>query len=378
MFNSESMRVHDDQPEKRKRGQGKGSNFFLLGHDVWDRLLTAKTDNRLNLIIAYLVLLAGTGSNQRLTKWSAKACEDHTGLGKPRAKHAIEELIAANLVKRTDSSTRLMPQYELPELPADAEPIFLPVALVTGLGNETPILRRVRETGDPMLLIMLIDLYALVDTDATHGVPIKNLREGAADTTTSSRKIADVGAHAVWALTRGSSRQAQGPWCSRHHVKVKDNTAAWRDFWNRLDLLKQIGAIWYEPWVFDGQGLDAEPLMPVDPTGFYAVANADDEAKLTRLAFDASRALITEERAYLFDRNAADFFLPLTLHRQPPALWSIARLRVEADSPGRRLAWKRRRVLVEQHLQGFGQLLVDAEASRFNQPMRVGSMARTN
>ena len=370
--------MDDDQPEKRKRGQGKGSNFFLLGHDVWDRLLAAKTDNRLNLIIAYLVLLAGTGSDQRLTKWSAKACEDHTGLGKPRAKHAIEELIAAGLVKRTSSSTRLMPQYELPELPADAEPIFLPVALVTGLGNETPVLRRVRETGDTLLLIMLIDLYALIDIDATHGVPIKNLREGAPGNGTSSRKIADVGAHAVWALTIGGSRQAQGTWCSRHYVKAKDETAAWQALWSRLDLLKQIGAIWYEPWIFDGQSLDAEPLMPVDPAGLYTVADADDEAKLTRLAFDTSRSLITEERAYLFDRNEADFFLPLTLHRQQPALWSVARLRVEADSPGRRLAWKKRRVLIEQYLQGFGQLLADAEASRFNRPMRAISMAQTD
>ena len=53
---------------------------------------------------------------------------------------------------------------------AAQEPIFLPVQLVTGLAGETPVLKRVREAGDPMLVRMLIDLYGLVQIDAAGAV----------------------------------------------------------------------------------------------------------------------------------------------------------------------------------------------------------------
>lgn len=94
MLDSGTVAMDDSEAEKRVRGKGRGSNFFALGHEVKDQLWSMPTTNRLNLVIAYLVLLAGTGSDHRLTKWSAKACEEYTGLGKPRAKHAIGELVA--------------------------------------------------------------------------------------------------------------------------------------------------------------------------------------------------------------------------------------------------------------------------------------------
>lgn len=361
------------QSEKRVRGQGRGSSFFALGHDVWQRLWTVETTNRLNLIITYLVLLAGTGSDHRLTKWSAKACEEHTGLGKPRAKHAIEELISAGLSKRTPSSTRMTPQYELLPLPPEADPIFLPVALVTGLVGEASMLRRVRETGDVLMLRMLIDLYGLISLDGTHGIPLQALYNGKAGPNQSpARKIADVGAHAVWAVSRGSWRGAAGDWAQFHRIQASENDVAWRPFWDRLDLLKQVGAIWYEPWLFDGEELDAEPLFPLDPAGFYPVAAPSDEARLTSLAYDVARSLVGDERAYVFDNAAADFYVPLTLHRKQPAYREVARLRVEADTPGRRLSWRRRRTLIEQHLQGYQQMLDDATNSNFNRPMQLG------
>src|SRR3546814_17498201 len=69
-----------------------------------------ETGNRLNLVTAFIVLLAGTGSDHQLTKWSAKACEQHNGMGKPRAKVAIDELIQHGFVARTERSTKLYPQ----------------------------------------------------------------------------------------------------------------------------------------------------------------------------------------------------------------------------------------------------------------------------
>jgi hypothetical protein len=362
----------DPTEAKRTRGRGRGGGFFALSHEIWETLWTAETTNRLTFVIVYLVLLAGTGSDHRLTKWSARACEQYTGLGKPRAKQAIEELIEAGLVTRTDASTRMLPQYELPSLPLEVEPIFLPVALVTGLAGEASMLRRIRETGDALALRMLIDLYAAVSLDATHGIPIDMLHGGRIEGgTPTARKIAEVGAHAVWALTEGSWRHAGGDWTSLHRVNVSDTKSAWAPFWGRLDLLKQIGAIWFEAWVFDGDELDAEPLFPLDASGFYAVAKPTDEAELTRAAFEVSRALVGEERSYVFDHADANFYLPLTAHHRAPAYRQVARLRVEADTPGRRLAWKRRRTLIEQYQQAFAHLQQQVDEGTYGSPLRT-------
>lgn len=365
-----------EDAEKKTRGKGRGSNFFALSREVWGRLWAVETTNRLNLILTYLVLLAGTGSDHRLTKWSAKACEQYLGLGKPRAKHAIEELIAAQLAKLTDKATKLAPQYELTALPVEVEPIFLPVQIVTGFSGETPILRRVRETGDALLLRMLIDLYGMVALDATFGIPIQNLRGGGhGDKQPSARKIASVGAHALWAIKGGNMRSGWGEWMKCHYVEGKKGTPGdWSFFWARLDLLTQIGALYFEPWLFESDALDAEPLMPLDASGYYAVASSTEEARLTRCALTAARALVTEERPYIMDNVDADFFVPLTLHQQTPALRHVARLRVEADTPGRRLAWKRRHTLIEQRMAAYNQLIEDVRNERFDRPMRLNSV----
>lgn len=371
-MNSGSVPVEHEKLEKQTRGQGRGSKFFALGHDVWELLWGIETTNRLNLVLTYLVLLAGTGSDHRLTKWSAKACEQYLGIGKPRAKRAIEELISGGLVSMTKAATKLLPQYELPPLPLDAEPVFLPVQLVTGFSGETPVLRRIKETGDPLLLRMLIDLYGLVSLDATFGVPISDLRSGGLGSDQpSARKIASIGAHAVWAIKEGGIKNANGEWVQHHWEGRKGQAEGWDRFWERVALLQQIGALYFEPWLFDSEALDAEPLMPLDPAGLYGVADPDDEGKLTRAAFEVSRALISEERNYLLDNSDADFFVPLPLHQQAPALRMVARLRVEADTPGRRLAWKRRRAIIVQLGETFERLQEDVQAGRLDRPAGV-------
>jgi hypothetical protein len=183
-------------------------------------------------------------------------------MGKPRAKLAIEDLIQAGLVSRTDASSKMMPQYRLVAAASEAEPIFLPVQFITGFSEEVSLIRRVRETGDPLLLRMLIDLYGFVQIDAPHGLPLEvlHLREPEEE---ASRKVFERGVHTLWALAPPESFRAAGDWCRHHHVKGSNDYASWEPFWRRLRLLQKIGAIWFENWLFDGAELDAEPLFPV-------------------------------------------------------------------------------------------------------------------
>lgn len=354
----------DEIEEKVVRGKGRGSLFFVLGREIWEELKAAKSANRLNLVLTFLTLLAGTGSDHRLTKWSAKACEDYLGIGRPRGRAAIDELIDCGLVSHTPASTKLAPQYLLPDIGDDENPIFLPLQVVTGFHGEAPILRRVRETGDWLLLQMLIDLYSLVQLDATYGVPISHLRQGAEDEL--GQKVSEMGVHAIWATSMGRSQGASGDWVQAHHEKGKK--APWETFWARLKTLQNIGALWYEPWLFDGAAWDAEPLFPVDFSVHYTRQASDDVARLSQIVAEAT-SLLLEGREYLLESHNADLGVPLPLHQQPPALRGVAKLRVEPDTPGCRLAYAARKSSVERWTEAYAALVQDARAGRYDRPL---------
>ncbi|MBB3862515.1 hypothetical protein GGQ88_003816 [Novosphingobium hassiacum] len=361
----------ENQTGGQLRGKGKGGLFFAVDRALWPQLWTLETANRLNFVTAYLVLLAGTGSDHQLTKWSAKACEEHVGMGKPRAMRAIEELVQHGIITRTENSTRMRPQYRFPPLDRDADPIFLPVQLVTGLKQETPVLRRVRETGDALLLRMLVDLYGLIETDATYGVPITSLRENPPDHH-PARKLFESGANTVWAMELGNQRAAQGEWTTVHRINAADQDEAWAPFWERVALLAKMGALWFEPWIFDGDALDAEPLMPVDPSFHYAVRETDRIAGLTRLAYEAS-AELAGERTYFLDRAEGDILVPFPGHHRAPEIRGVAKLRVEPDTPGHRIAYARRMRLIEGYSEAFATLRNDAANGRLDRPLRMNS-----
>lgn len=353
----------------RLRGKGRGGNFLAIDRSTWDRLWEVETGNRLNLLTAYIVLLAGTGSDHQLSKWSAKACEQHTGMGKPRAKVAIDELIRHGFVAHTDRSTKLYPQYRLQPIPLESDPIFLPVAMVTGIETEASMLRRVRETGDVLLLRMLVDLYGMIQLDPTYGVPIGALSQIPPDNY-PARKVFEIGVHAIWALRLGGSKSAAGAWAGYHRTKSRNKDGAWDDFWARVAMLEKIGALWYEAWIFDGDDKDAEPLFPVDFAALYGNMQGDDVLQLTRTMLDAA-ANLSEGRSDLLGRYGSDMLVTLAQHRRAPGIRGVARLRIEADTPGRRLSYYKRRTQIELYEAGFTQIALDALRGEYGRPMNT-------
>lgn len=73
MLSGETIRLDGGNPhvaesgEKLQRGKGRGRLFFALDRTLWPQLWSLETSNRLNFVAAYLVLLAGTGSDHQLT-----------------------------------------------------------------------------------------------------------------------------------------------------------------------------------------------------------------------------------------------------------------------------------------------------------------------
>lgn len=363
----EALKTEDSPNDAATKSKRKLGRFCVLDREIWGSLWNIPTRNRLNLITTFIVLLAGTGGDNRTTKWSARACEERVGIGKPRAKLAINELAEAGVLEHTDNSTPSYPQYRLPRPDREKDPIFLPVELVTGLSNETSALRRVRETGDPLVLRMLIDLYGMVEVDAPFSIPLKNLKQLDGEPN-SSRKALEMGAHAVWALNFGNTLSASGDWTAVHRKNQKTG-ASWDDFWARVRLLERIGLLYFEPWVFSGEDDDAEPLFPINLDAMYA-GDTDSVAELTRSAFDAASAL-ADERPYLLDNHPGKMFVPLPLHHSAPALRGVAKLRVEADTPGRRRAYALRMTHIEDYFAAFRQLERDAHAGDYSRPLRL-------
>ena len=361
------MAIEDLEDEgKATRGKGRGSRFFVLGRAVWSSLHTLQTANRLYLYLTFLVLLAGTGSDHRLTKWSLKACDEHLGLGKPRARRALDELIAGGVVERVEGSSRLTPQYRLPGVSADEDPIFLPIQLVTGFKGEASVLRRVRETGDALILRMLIDLYGLVEVDATYGVPIEYLRQGA-DDESCTHKLTEAGVYSLWALDLNRDQNAKGDWCAVHR-EMERRGQEWSPFWDRVRTLQKIGALWFEPWLFESAALDAEPLFPVDFGAAYSRDDGDDVSALSTL-FMRIAEVMTEGREYLLENRGGDIAVPLPLHHQTPALRGVAKLRIEPDSPGCRLSYGKRLAVLADRRAAYERLLEDVSCGRFDRPL---------
>lgn len=362
-----NSRLPDDE---RIRGRGRGGNFFAIDRVTWNRLWEVETGNRLNLVTAYIVLMAGTGSDHQFSKWSAKACEQHAGMGKPRAKVAIEELIRNGFVSYTDRSTKLYPQYRFQTLPLDSDPIFLPVAFVTGLETEASMLRRVRETGDALLLRMLIDLYGLIQLDATFGVSTAALSQNS-PVDYPARKVFEIGVHSIWALRlEGGNKSAAGEWAIRHRLQSSKNEDCWAEFWSRIGLLEKIGALWYEAWIFDSEDTDAEPLFPVDLDNIYHQPNGSDVSQLTHSMFEAAASL-SEGRNDLLSRYSNDVLVTLAQHRRAPNIRGVARMRIEADTPGRRLSYYKRCSQIDIYQYGFKKIALDSIDGEYSIPMNT-------
>jgi hypothetical protein len=272
------------------------------------------------------------------------------------------------MVKYTEQSTKAFPQYQLNAIMPKSDPIFLPIALVTGLNVEASILRRVRETGDPLVLRMVVDVYGLVQLDATFGLPIDALSETPSEEY-PSRKAFETGVHAIWALRLSGARTASGSWTRVHRdtENIEDDGV---DFWARVQLLEKIGAIYFEPWVFDSDADDAEPLFPVSLENSLSRRIDSDAADLTEIMLAAVEAL-SEGRIYLLDSYADDLLVPLTTHRQMPSIRGVARIRIEADTPGRRFSYQKRKSQIETYYYGYSEIIGGAERGIFNKPVNT-------
>ena len=194
--------------------------FFAIDRRSWAKVC----DLGMPAAVVYVVLATGTGPDNATTSWSTHAVEKYTGVGRKRAKRAIDTLVEAGLVRRVRMGTR--PAYRLVvwrrELSWNEEPVvkrlragkkltasqedrvpslceagwlapaagdtfevldtavpdwvWLPNSLVRPLSESDAPVERVRQSGDVELLRLFVDLYHAHDLCDDGGVSRQVIR----------------------------------------------------------------------------------------------------------------------------------------------------------------------------------------------------------
>ena len=85
---------------------GKAAGFFSIDRGAF-RCATA---GGLNTAIAHLIMARGTGRDNRTTQWSVNAIEKYTGISRPNAKKAVQDLLDRGIWKKTREGNH--PIYE--------------------------------------------------------------------------------------------------------------------------------------------------------------------------------------------------------------------------------------------------------------------------
>jgi hypothetical protein len=334
----------------------------------------------LNSAVAYLVMARGTGRDNRTTQWSVHAIETRTGISRPNAKNATEDLLKRGVCKliragrhpiyeliagkqipggpfTTDeqmviaairNKEPLNParqavaealtargvfrklngkRYEIDEAAIDAlvEPlaVWLPNALIDGAANEVPPVELIRQTRNVHVLRLLIELYAAKFLPHYGGVPRELLR-GKCERV----KVGEQGPFVVWGFL--PTNMAAGYRLYRSFLTGQQTTRAdgERDdaglagaFWPAVFTLKSLGLFEMVGMLLDGDDDVAEVIHP------YAMNGGEPaEFKVALAAESAAEEMLTEGQRRSLEYN--DYKLvPVLKHIEKVTMVEIVRLR---------------------------------------------------
>lgn len=371
--------MYDTSPELSPSTARVGAGFFQIDRRAWAHVCGLG----LNAAVTYLVLATGTGPDNRTTSWSIHAVETRTGISRGRVRAAIDALkdagvirqlaegtkphyflepahvipgcegyplpdrdmdeeriytallansdwirtkdlrVAAHLERKGWIKRRLDGWYEAvrydPEKAAQSDWIWLPNALVNGLGAGPSPVELVRQTRDVLMLRLLIDLYHVHDLSGEGGVNRKHFYRQYDRVQVGQQAEYDVlgfrytGISANWTPLTLPHR----PGGSSEDTSNNDG----QDFFARLEGLVRLGLLEWVPVLFEGDDLEAEMIHPC---GMGESASLED--RIGAAADRAGQALLTEgQQRYVAANNL--WLVPVKRHLSEATLVGIARLR---------------------------------------------------
>jgi hypothetical protein len=385
---------------------GATGGFFAVDSRIWPKVC----ELGMNEPIVYLVQARGTARDNRTTTWSVDSIERYTGISRHRAAAAIKRIQDAGLARLLRGGTK--PKYDLvpfSELPgADPRPelklserivvdwirrgirldrkdqrharsaakkgwllesegefvvvpapeikpdwIWLPNELVTGAAGEIPPLELVRQTQDPMILRLLIEMY--------HA---QNLREDGGVSRRFMWKTYDrvkVGEHAqftVWGFHGGREwvNWENGLTLPHRREKLTDQEIAagekpggrFLSSHGALERTRDIRMGATSRRERRGKRRDHPPAKhgPLDSI----------EDRLGRAAHEAGKALITEGQCDWVLKNGIHHLVPVPRHIANVQMIGIARLRYRPHTQMTAVWWADLKVNAEKHLARYAQI----------------------
>lgn len=274
----------------------------------------------------YLVYARGTSKDNRTTNWSKNALNKYIGISRSNCKKAEHSLQKNHLTLISGPIRRpeiKIVQSEEPTL------VWLPNLLVdrhTGL-------RRLRETRDPLLIRLLIDIYAETNLAEYVGVPHTAFSEH-----WKKKRIANHGAFTVYGFH--SSERFVGD-ASLDFFSSGDNWEEVERLWERIAILESLGMVKSCPVLFDHE--DGESYLPLlDPF--------DEEE-------DEYDTLITDKLPEEYDGAIAemDFAVAVPSHIQQVTLKTVYRPTVLQDTSATAFGYATIKGLIESYKNAIGK-----------------------
>jgi len=249
----------------------KKDGIFIVDRSVF----LSACDVSLNAAVTYLIMARGSQGNNRTTKWSANAVSQHAGITRMRAQESIGQLIEHGVLELTHPGTR--PQYKI-ELPdSDLEYIFLPNAIVDGVGKEIPPIERIRQTRNLITLKIFILLYAIQDLDNTGGMPLEMfVTDTAEHVCLYQNDVMKV------VCCESSTWKINWTWYAKSSIFALVEID-FNDFKSSFDDIRSMGllTVWGE--VFDSPDSDGESIGST--WSYDSVSELDEQLRLGRKAF---------------------------------------------------------------------------------------------
>lgn len=357
------------------RQKPKHGGFFIVDRGMFHKACALG----LRPAIALLILARFTQGKSPISRASSNAIEKRTGIGRKAAREAIAALETAGIVTRSGTPTRpvhritrhedlpdprgpiteahqkafaraalngraaAMNPLKAPALSrADAaimghlekaghvrrvghrweavprapgEAVYLPNELVDGVpGRDSPA-ELIRQTGDPLTLRLLVDLYTAHRLDEWHGV----------DPRIVWQKFEEVYRREVGSVLVLGWKAPGKEWANNANPitiphKSDDNMSA---LWPRLAMLERLGLLVFVPHVVDG---DAAPVYPCSLSTGHPM-----EVELGAAAREAARNIVNSRdpgsRSNEPDpEDVADIIAVVPLHMKRASLVGVARL----------------------------------------------------
>jgi hypothetical protein len=211
------------------------------------------------------------------------------------------------------------------EAAAKPDWIWLPNAIIDGIGNEIAPVELVRQTQNIATLRLLIDLYHAQALDADGGIHWRSIRQGFTRFTVGQR-----GSFIVYGFQPGTPKAWMNKSFVRPHMtgelEAIEGTDEKRDrgepiFWKAWGQLMNLGLVDLVGHLVEADNDTADIIHP------YARDNGElAERRIAAAAHDAGRAMLTEEQRDRAEANGLHL-VPVRAHITEVQMVGIARLR---------------------------------------------------